>query len=494
MARYARERCNRVKISNTIMNSGKINFWQPWIPAGTMFLCFSACQNHERVKQEQSSLPNIILIVSDDQGYNDLGVYGASDILTPNLDNLAANGVRFTNFYVAASFSTPSRCSMLTGRYPQRNGTYELFRNDRVDDGYQYTSYEYSTSPERILGTDLREILIPELLHDAGYVNGIFGKWDMGQLRRYLPLQRGFDKFYGFVNTGIDYYTHERYRIPSMYRNNDPTTEDKGVYSTYLFEREALSFVKENRENPFFLYLPFNAPHGSSSLDPGIRGTVQAPEEYLALYPEANTVREQRRRGYMAATTCMDNAIGNILGLVDSLGLGENTIVIFFSDNGGGTGSDNSPLSGGKATMLEGGLRVPCIIKWPGKIKKGQVIENFVSSLEIFPTILAVAGIEKPDSLILDGFNILPMLTGAKNLERKELYWDLRGDIAARVGDLKWIQSKRVNGLFDLSEDVGEKNDLSEKDVNNLKMIKEKFYHWQTEMNNAEPRGPFKDY
>jgi len=122
------------------------------------------------------------------------------------------------------------------------------------------------------------------------------------------------------------------------------------------------------------------------------------------------------------------------------------------------------------------------------------VKDNFVSSLEIFPTILAVAGIEKPDSLILDGFNILPMLTGAKNLERKELYWDLRGDIAARVGDLKWIQSKRVNGLFDLSEDVGEKIDLSEKDVNNLKMIKEKFYHWQTEMNNAEPRGPFKDY
>ena len=311
------------------------------------------------------------------------------------------------------------------------------------------------------------------------------------KIRNEIPIS---DVGYGFVNTGIDYYTHERYRIPSMYRNNEPTTEDKGVYSTYLFEREALSFVKENSGNPFFLYLPFNAPHGSSSLDPGIRGTIQAPVEYLALYPEANTVREQRRRGYMAATTCMDNAIGNILGLVDSLGLGENTIVIFFSDNGGGTGSDNSPLSGGKATMLEGGLRVPCIIKWPGKIKKGQVIENFVSSLEIFPTILAVAGIEKPDSLILDGFNILPMLTGVKNLERKEMYWDLRGDFAARIGDLKWIRSKRINGLFDLSEDVGEKNDLSEKDVNNLKTIKEKFYHWQTEMNNAEPRGPFKDY
>ncbi len=463
-----------------------------WLSAGTLFLSVSACHNTERNKVENP--PNIILIVSDDQGYNDLGVYGARDIKTPNLDKLADDGVRFTNFYVTASFSTPSRCGMLTGRYPQRNGTFELFRNDRVDDGYSYGSYEYSTSPERILGTDLREVLFPELLHKAGYNNGIFGKWDMGQLKRYLPLQRGFDQFYGFVNTGIDYYTHERYNVPSMYSNNEPTTKDKGIYSTYLFEREALRFVKENRGNPFFLYLPFNAPHSSSSLDPKIRGTVQAPPEYLAMYPEATTVRELRRRGYMAAVTCMDNAIGNVLRMVDSLGLQKNTIVIFFSDNGGGTGSDNFPLSGGKATMWEGGLRVPCIMKWPGRIKEKQVLNNFVSSLEIFPTLLAVAGLEKPDSLILDGFNILPLLTGDGNLERKEMYWDLREEFAVRIGDMKWIKSKKVNGLFDLSDDIGEKDDLSKKEINNFNEIKDKFQKWQLEMSNTEPRGPFKDY
>ncbi len=463
-----------------------------WVSASTLFLCASSCHAPERDKTENP--PNIILIVSDDQGYNDLGVYGARDIRTPNLDKLAEEGARFTSFYVAASFSTPSRCGMLTGRYPQRNGTYELFRNDRVDDGYSYSPYEYSISPERILGTDLREVLFPELLHKAGYTNGIFGKWDMGQLRRYLPLQRGFDQFYGFVNTGIDYYTHERYNVPSMYRDNEPTTEDKGVYSTYLFEREALRFVRKNSGHPFFLYLPFNAPHSSSSLDPEIRGTVQAPPEYLAMYPEVSTVRERRRRGYMAAVTCMDNAIGNILSLVDSLGLQKNTIVIFFSDNGGGTGSDNSPLSGGKATMWEGGLRVPCIMKWPGRIKDKQVINNFISSLEIFPTLLSVAGLEKPDSLFLDGFNILPLLTGDKNLERKEMYWDLREDFAVRVGDLKWIKSKRVNGLFDLSDDIGEKNDLTKTEINDLKMIKDKFQKWQTEMHESEPRGPFRDY
>ena len=468
------------------------NYYRNLISAGTLLLGLSACQNQEKAKVENP--PNIILIVSDDQGYNDLGIIGAQDIISPNLDQLARDGVRFTNFYVTASACTPSRASLLTGRYPQRNGTYELFRNDRVNDSYLYPSYEYSVSPERILGTDLKEILFPELLKKAGYVNGIFGKWDMGQLHRFLPLQRGFDRFYGLVNTGIDYYTHERYGVPSMYRDNELTIEDKGTYCTYLFEREALQFVRENKDKPFFLYLPFNAPHASSSLDPLIRRSVQAPPEYLALYPEPATEQERRRRGYMAAVTCMDNAVGNILSLVDSFGLQENTVVIFFSDNGGGIGSDNAPLSGGKATMWEGGVRVPCIIKWPSKIEKGKVIDNFLSSLEIFPTLLAATGIEIPESLILDGFNILPLLTGEKNLEREEMYWDFREDYAARVGNMKWVQSKRVNGLFNLSDDIGEKNDLSELDVTNLNMIKNKFYQWQEEMKNAEPREPFRNF
>jgi arylsulfatase A-like enzyme len=470
----------------------KQNINKFWLSASTLFLGFSSYQTQAKVNKENP--PNIILIVSDDQGYNDLGICGAKDIKTPNLNKLAQEGVRFTNFYVTASASTPSRCSMLTGRYPQRNGTFELFRNDRVDDGYLYSPYEYSTSPERILGTDIKEVLFPELLKNVGYINGIFGKWDMGQLNRYLPLQRGFDSFYGFVSTGIDYYTHERYSIPIMYRNNKPTTKDKGTYCTYLFEREALRFVSDNKRNPFFLYLPFNAPHSSSSLDPAIRGTIQAPPEYLALYPEGISVREKRRREYMAATTCMDNAIGNILDLVDSLGLGENTIVIFFSDNGGGSGSDNSPLSGGKATMWEGGLRVPCIIKWPGRIQKGRVIGSFISSLELFPTILEAAGVDKPTSLILDGFSILPMLKGEKIMERKEMFWDFRDEYAARVGNMKWIDSKKVKGLFNLSDDIGEKNDLSEKVPNVNVIVKEKFYQWKIEMANSEPRGPFRDY
>src|SRR5690554_200409 len=189
-------------------NQNQISFY---FLALVVSLGFSACQENEHNKivnvEEDKRLPNIVLIVSDDQGYNDIGVYGNREIITPNLDQLANDGTRFTNFYVTCSGCTPSRGSLLTGRYPQRNGTYELFRNNRINDGHVYTPYEYSTSPERILGMDVREVHFPELLQKKGYVNGVFGKWDLGQLKRFLPLQRGFDQYYGFSNTGIDYYT-----------------------------------------------------------------------------------------------------------------------------------------------------------------------------------------------------------------------------------------------------------------------------------------------
>lgn len=474
----------------TLININK-NIYK--ISAGGIFLFLSACNNSGETKDIKP--PNIILIVSDDQGYNDTGVYGGKEIQTPNLDRLANEGIRFTNFYVTCPVSTPSRCSLFTGRYPQRNGTYELFRNNRVNDHHQYDSLEYSTSPERILGTDLREVFFPELLRKAGYVNGIFGKWDIGQLKRFLPLQRGFDDFYGFVSTGIDYYTHERYGVHIMYRNNTPSTEDKGTYCTYLFEREALRFVKENKDNPFFLYLPFNAPHVASSWESMEPDEILAPPEYLSRYPSAVTPKDKSRRGFMAATTCMDNSIGNILKLVDDLGLTENTMVIFFSDNGAPGNGDNAPLSGGKASMWEGGIRVPCIIKWPATIEKGQVINNFISSLELFPTILAVAGIKKPDSLIIDGFNILNLLTGKeKNLQREEMFWEFRGQQAARVGDMKLIKSSKANGLFNLANDIGEKNDLSKNDPESYNRIMNKFNQWKEEMDKAEPRGPFRDF
>lgn len=459
---------------------------------------------------QDSHPPNIVLIVSDDQGYNDLGL-GNTNIRTPNLDRLAAEGVRCTNFYVSWPACTPSRGSILTGRYPQRNGLYDMIRNDVADYGYQIPPEEYAVTLERILGMDTREIMISQVLKKLGYKTAVFGKWDGGQLKRYLPLQRGFDEYYGLVNTGIDYYTHERYGVPSMFRDNHLTEKDKGTYATYLFEREALRFIRENHDRPFFLYLPFNAPHGSSSLDPKIRGTVQAPKEYQDLYPhlteDAIYVEGQRYgkpamvpskamryRDYLAAMTCMDASIGAVLDELETHGLWENTLVIFFSDNGGSGGADNSPLRGRKGQMFEGGIRVPFIARFPGRIPPSSVSDEFLTSLEIFPTLTAVAGGELPEGVKYDGFDMLPVLQGEASTLRDKMFWKRRGDVAARVGDWKWVDSARGSGLFHLADDIGEKKDLSQSHPEKLKELKEAFADWMAEMEASEPRGPFRDY
>lgn len=465
--------------------------------------------NVSAAAEEESRPPNIVLIVSDDQGYRDLGCFGSEEVLTPNLDRLAAGGVRCTSFYVTWPACTPSRGSLLTGRYPQRNGLYDMIRNDVADYGKTFTPEEYAVTPERILGMDIREIMISQVLKEQGYATAVFGKWDGGQLKRYLPLQRGFDEFYGFVNTGIDYFTHERYGVPSMYHNNHPTTEDKGTYCTYLFEREALRFVKQNRDEPFFLYLPFNAPHGASNLDPKIRGAAQAPEKYKKMYPHLEDdyregsrygekamvpSRSKRRLEYLASVTCMDETIGKVLDLLGEYDIAENTLVIFFSDNGGGGGADNAPLRGGKGQMFEGGLRVPMIARFPGRIPAGTVSDEFLTSMELFPMFTNLAGGTLPEDVVYDGFDMLPVLAGKEKSQRSEMFWERRSDRAARVGKYKWVESARGSGLFDLSTDVAEQHDLSEKKPEVLARVKSRFFAWKEEMEAAEPRGPFRDY
>ncbi|GMV95079.1 MAG: sulfatase [Candidatus Hydrogenedentota bacterium] len=436
--------------------------------------------------------PNILLIVSDDQGYRDLGCYGNGDILTPNLDALSRQGARLTEFYVTWPACTPSRGSLLTGRYPQRNGTYDMYRNDKVDYGYAYGPDEYAVSPERILGMDTREVLLPRMLEAAGHVSGIFGKWDLGQLRRFLPLQRGFDDFYGFVNTGIDYYTHERYGVPSMYRDNSPTTEDKGTYATDLFTREAKRFIREHRDEPFFCYVPYNAPHIASILDKP--RPVQAPEKFVNLYDGANDPDRRRKVQHMAAITAMDESIGELLDLLNELGLTDDTIVIFFSDNGGHSLADNGPLRGNKGQMFEGGIRVPCVIRWPGVTRPGTVCESFLTSLEVLPSLCAGTGVPPPEDVVLDGFDMRGVLAGSEPSKRTEMFWRRRGDRAARVDQWKWVDSQRGSGLFDLSSDAGEEHDLSDEKPEMLQMVRDRFEDWERRMNEAEPRGPFRDY
>ncbi len=455
--------------------------------------CWLACVCH-------ADQPNIILIVSDDQGYPDLGCIGAKPLVTPNLDKLAAEGVRGTSFYVTWPACTPSRGSVLTGRYPQRNGLYDMVRNDMVNFGHRFTEEEYAVSPEMTLGLDVKEVTIGDMLKKAGYATGCVGKWDMGQARRFLPLQRGFDFFYGHGNNGIDYYTHERYGVPSLFRGNERTQEDKGTYVTDVFRREALRFVGEHAgKKPFFLYLAFNAPHGASSFGDGTKAGekkvaegVQAPEKYVARY--RGKVADEKLARYCGAVTCMDEAIGALMAAVEKAGQEENTIIVFLSDNGGSGNGGNAPLKGSKGTMWEGGLRVPFIMRWPGKLPAGRVTDAFLTSLELVPTLLTAAGAKAPDGVKLDGFDMLPVLRGEVKSPRTEMFWQRRGDKAARFKNWKWQESEKGRGLYDLSRDLGEEHDLSAEKPEIAQMMRERFAQWRAEMDAAEPRGPFRDF
>jgi len=430
--------------------------------------------------------PNILFIVADDQGYRDLGCCGGPVIKTPNLDRLASEGVRLTDFYVTCPACTPSRGSILTGRYPQRNGLYDMIRNDLVSYGFRYDEVRYATSPEMTLGMDVREVTIAQALKQAGYLTAVVGKWDSGRARRFLPLQRGFDFFYGFANTGIDYYTHERYGIPSLFCGNERIKE-KG-YATDLFRRGAIRFIRQNRDRPFFLYVAFNAPHMASNFE---RTGAQAPEQYIRMYGEPPGSRQVR---HMAAVTCMDAAVGKMLGVVAELGLERDTLIVFTSDNGGPGVGDNSPLRSGKGRMFEGGVRVPFIARWPGHIPAGTVSGEFCSTLELFPTFLAAAGAPPPEGVILDGFNMLPVLSGRAGSPRTELFWEWRYSKAARVGNFKWVESPKGGGLFDLAADIGERRDLSAEKPEVLHKLLSRWTTWKKEMDEAEPRGPFRNY
>ncbi|MBS0207879.1 MAG: sulfatase-like hydrolase/transferase [Planctomycetes bacterium] len=431
--------------------------------------------------------PNVLLIVSDDQAYSELVCFGNTEVRTPRLDRLASEGVRVTDFYVTWPACTPSRGSILTGRYPQRNGLYDMIRNDLVNYKHQYTPSEYAISPEMTLGMDLREVTIAQPLHAAGYACGAVGKWDGGRAKRFLPQQRGFDFFYGFANTGIDYWTHERYGVPSLFRGNELIKEEG--YATDLFCREALNFIRANRERPFFLYVPFNAPHGASSFTDK---TAQAPADEIAQYA---SIKAEGRRSKYACITHMDASIGQLLDELKALELEKDTLVIFFSDNGGGGQGATAKLRGTKNSLFQGGLRVPFIARWPGKIPAGAVRHEFLTALEVFPTLLAATGVSAPAGVKLDGFDMLPTLAGQQPSPRHQMYWQHQDDAAARFDNLKWVApAAGAGGLFDLSCDEGEQHDLSSERPEVAAQLKARFQDWRAEMDASEPRGPFRDY
>lgn len=397
--------------------------------------------------------PNIVVIVSDDQGYADSSCYDhPKEVNTPNIDRLAAEGVRLTNAYASAYVCAPTRAGLLTGRYQQRFGFY--------------------SGPDSRVGMPTGEVTIADLLKKQGYATAVIGKWHVGLEPEYRPLQRGFNEFYGFLGHGAhDYFKLEiTSEHNSIYRNDKPIN-DTG-YLTNNLAREAVSFIARHCKEPFFLYLPFNAVHLP----------LQALQEHIARFNTGDPNRDI----YLAMLTCMDEAIRRVLDALKRTGVDDNTIIIFFSDNGGARGNhaNNGVLRDYKHTVYEGGIRVPFIVRWPGKLPKGTVCDEPVISLDVMPTICAAVGAELPGDRVYDGKNMLPALRGQTGAPLHEaLFWDDGADQwAIRAGKWKLLSFKGSLELYDLHADISEKHNLKDQNPQVVEDLQRAYMTWKNQM------------
>ncbi len=388
------------------------------------------------------SKPNILLIVGDDMGYSDVGFQGCKDIPTPNLDALAASGVRFTNGYVSAPYCSPSRAGMLVGRYQTRFG------------------HEFNPSGSN--GMPVSQTTLADHLKAAGYATGLVGKWHLGNQEAMQPQKRGFDEFFGFLAGAHSYFD-----AGQILRGTEPAKEMD--YTTDAFGREAIAFVDRHKNEPWFLYLAFNAVHTP----------MQATDDRLAKFPD---IKDPSRRKYCAMMLAMDEAIGKVRQKLVDAGIDKNTLIFFISDNGGPTmkgvtvnASKNTPLRGSKRTTLEGGIRVPFIVSWPGQLKPG-VFDKPAIQLDLHATALAAAGATIKPEWQLEGVNLLPYLSGDKaDVPHDSLFWRFGDQMAIRSGDYKLVrydlnadtnsgkphQSTSPAKLYDLRNDIGETKDLA---------------------------------
>ncbi len=405
--------------------------------------------------------PNILYIVSDDQGWKDLGYHG-SDIQTPNIDQLAQGGVRLEQYY-AEPFCTPSRAALLTGRYPFRYG----LQTAAIPGGARYG-----------LATD--EWLLPQALKAAGYETAIVGKWHLGHAdRKYWPRQRGFDYQYGAMVGELDYFTHSAHGVTDWYRNNQPVKELG--YVTTLIGKDAVRWINAHDPKvPFFLYLTFTAPHAP----------YQAPQAYLDRY---KNIADPTRRAYAGMITAMDEQIGDVVKALEQKGLRDNTLIIFQSDNGGNVDAmfsgevdvsklklpaDNGPYRGGKGTEYEGGTRVPALWNWPGHIKAGSIVDGPIHIVDMFPTLAALAGASANASKPLDGINVWSAIAAGAPSPRTEVVYNIQPQAAAiREGDWKlvWrtILPSKVE-LFNIAQDPGEKTNLADQNPDRVANLQQR--------------------
>ncbi len=415
---------------------------------------------------QETRRPNILVIVGDDMGYADVGFHGCTDIPTPHLDALAKSGTRCTSGYVSGPYCSPTRAGMLTGRYQTRFG------------------HEFNPGSGPKQGLPLAEKTLADRLKAAGYRTALVGKWHLGSSPDHQPGQRGFDEFFGFLGGQHDYF-----RPNGILRGTQPAGKQDTPYLTDTLARESVAFIDRNKANPFFLYLAFNAVHTP----------LQADEPRLKKFA---AITDPKRRAYAAMMTAMDDAIGAVTAKLRDAGLDRNTLIFFFSDNGGPTmpgttlnGSVNKPLRGSKRTTLEGGVRVPFLASWPGVIPAGAVYDQPVIQLDVLPTALAAAAVATKPEWKIEGVNLLPHFQGKETTApHPALHWRMGKQMAIRQGDWKLVRhdlaaegGKGVSGprLYHLKDDIGETTNLSDKHPDKVRELQAAWDEWNK--NNTAP-------
>lgn len=434
---------------------------------------FLLCLFQSVQSQSTREQPNIVLILADDLGHADLSINGSLQIQTPHIDALAAEGVRFTQGYVSSAVCSPSRAGLLTGK-------------NQVKFGYDNNLSENAPGfdPE-YAGLPVNEVTVAEILKDNGYATGLIGKWHLGSKEQFHPTNRGFDEFWGYLNGGHNYFRSEEngkgYLGPILSNYKSPQeitylTDDKGD--------ECIDFIERHKDEPFFLFASFNAPHTP----------LQATEEDLKLFSH---IKDKKRRTYLAMVHRLDINVGRIVEALDENGLSDNTLIVFLSDNGGPVdqnSSNNAPFNGQKGILLEGGIRVPFMMKWNGVLPKGEVYENAVSSLDLTPTFLQMAGINITESDGFDGVDLLPFLTNqTEEIPHETLKWRFTISAGIIKGNWKLVRiPDRLPMLFDLSRDISEQNNVSLENLTITNQLLKELGAWDISLPNPLfQEGPY---
>lgn len=406
--------------------------------------------------------PNVVVILADDLGYADLGCQGCKDIPTPNIDSIARNGVRFTDGYANHPVCSPSRAGLMSGRYQHRFG------------------FEHNSGPESHaadnFGLPRDERTLAERLKELGYATGMVGKWHIGFKEGLRPHERGFDYHFGFLGGAHNYLPGGR--RASLVRNGEAIEERE--YLTDAFARESVAFVERSKDKPFFLYLAFNAVHAP----------LEATKPYEDRFPH---IADRKRRTYAAMSAAMDDAVGRVLAKLREHELEDNTLIFFYSDNGGPTPqttSRNAPLRGYKGMLLEGGIRVPFLMQFKGTVPTGQVCPHMVMGFDVHATALAAAGGAMPTDKPLDGVDLLPFLTGKREgAPHQELFWRAGEQQAVRSGDWKLLQFQgQAPQLYNLREDIGESRNLAADSEQRVQELRKLYQDWSNNMTPAQWR------